>query len=140
MLEASGETVADSTTGASPSEYFYRLKLSGNDLLFAGTLNRLDLSHRITDSSRISTAALDSNYAINRRWKVSPRLRTDYRDSLLDRSVQWVTSPSVKMEYRWRRQYGVNIEAGGEWTTRELPDADESRSSYFVSLGYKANF
>jgi hypothetical protein len=140
MLEAFDETAADGSAGAAPSEYFYNLKLTGKDLVFTGTRNRLNLSHRITDTSRISSAAIDSNYAINRRWKVSPQVRTDYRDNLLDRSAQWRASPSVKMEYRWRRQYGLDIEAGGEWLTREASHAVTSQSSYFVSLGYKANF
>ncbi len=125
---------------ASPSEYFYHLQLSGRDLMFSGNNNVLDLSHRITDTTRTSSASLDARYSINRRWKVSPRLRTDYRDNLIDRSVQWVTAPSVKMEYHWRDRYGVKIEAGGEWVTRELYDQDSSDSSYFVKLGYKANF
>ncbi|MGW8311295.1 MAG: hypothetical protein ACWGNB_09555 [Thiogranum sp.] len=140
MLEAYDETLADGSTGAALSEYFYSLKLTGKDLVFSGTQNRLDLSHRITDTSRVSSAAINSNYAINRRWKVSPRVRTDYQDNLLDRSAQWRASPSVKMEYRWRGQYGLDIEAGGEWSAREFSNTETSQSSYFVSLGYKANF
>lgn len=137
MLDA-----ADSADNASDpsSEYFYHLKLSGKDLLFAGDRNMLDLSHRVTDASRVSSAAIDTRYTINRRWNVSPRLRTDYRDNVLDRSVQWVTSPSVRMEYQWRQDYGFRIEAGGEWRTRELVDENSSESSYFVTLGYKAKF
>jgi hypothetical protein len=140
VLEASDETLADGSSGAALNEYFYSLKLTGKDLVFSGTRNRLDLSHRVTDTSRMSSAAIDSNYVINRRWKVSPRVRTDYKDNLLERSAQWRASPSVKMEYRWRRQYGLDIEAGGEWRTLEAPDAEKSQSSYFLSLGYRANF
>lgn len=126
---------------AIPSEYFYHLQLSGNDLMFSGNSNILDLSHRITGSTRTSSATFDTRCTVNRRWKVSPRLRADYRDNILDRSVQWVTAPSVKMEYQWRDRYGVRIEAGGEWVTRELYDHEaDNDSSYFVKLGYKANF
>lgn len=129
------------SSDAPPSEYFYHLQLSGSDLMFRGNSNVLDLSHSITDTTRTSSATFDTRYTINRRWKVSPRLRTDYRDNLLERSVQWVTAPSVRMEYQWRDRYGVKIEAGGEWTSRELYDqAISDSSSYFVKLGYKANF
>jgi hypothetical protein len=96
-LDVARDSAAD-VTAATPSEYFYHLQLSGSDLMFSGNNNILDLSHRITGSTRTSSATLDSRYTINRRWKVSPRLRTDYRDNFLDRSVKWVTSPSVKME------------------------------------------
>jgi len=125
---------------ATSNEYFYRLKLTGKDLVLSGDNSTLDLRHTVTDSSRVSSASLDTRYAINRLWQVRPRLRTDYRDNELERSVQWVTSPTVKMEYRWREQYGVEIEAGGEWSARRLPAEDQVRSSYFLSLGYRANF
>lgn len=138
-LDVSRDNSADMSMAA-PSEYFYHLQLSGNDLVFRGNNNSLDLSHRITDTTRTSSATLDSRYTINRRWKVSPRLRTDYRDNFIDRSVQWVTAPSVRMEYQWRDRYGVKLEAGGEWVTRELSDQADSATSYFVKLGYKANF
>ncbi|MGW8310293.1 MAG: hypothetical protein ACWGNB_04445 [Thiogranum sp.] len=139
VLDASNQT--DSAATAEPaSEYLYHLNLTGNDLMFSGDRNTLDFSHRVTDYSRVSSAAIDTRYAINRRWNVSPRLRADYRDNALDQTAQWVTSPSVKMEYRWRDQYGFKIEAGGEWRTREIPTEDKTQSSYFVSLGYKAKF
>jgi hypothetical protein len=128
------------TTNEKPSEYFYHLKLSGKGLMLPGDSNLLDLSHRITESARTSSASLDTRYAINRRWNVSPRLRTDYRDNPLEKSVKWVTSPSIKMEYHWRDLYGFKLEAGGEWLSEQMSDVDNSRTSYFVSLGYKARF
>ncbi len=139
MLDVSHVSGTDESA-ATPSEYFYHLKLSGSDLLFRGNSNVLDLSHRITDSMRTSSATIDTRYTINSCWKVNPRLTTDYRDNFLDSSVEWVTSPSVRMEYSWRDQYGVNIEAGGEWVTRELSDQASSDSSYFVNLGYRAYY
>ena len=139
LLAVSHSNGADESAAA-PSEYFYHLKLSGSDLIFSGNSNVLDLSHRITESMRTSSATIDTRYTINSCWKVNPRLHTDYRDNLLDSSVKWVTSPSVRMEYSWRDQYGVNIEAGGEWVTRELSNQASSDSSYFVSLGYRASY
>jgi len=128
------------TAAARLSEYFYHLKLSSTDMMLAGDKNILDLRHRVSDSSRSSSASLDTKYAINRFWNISPMLRADYRDNTPENSVQWVTSPSLKMEYRWRKQYGLDIQAGGEWSARENPDGYETRSSYFMSLGYKATF
>lgn len=122
------------------NEYFYRLKLSGRDLVLSGDSGTLDLRHSVTQSARISSASLDTRYAINRLWQIRPQLRTDYRDNERDSSIQWVTSPLVKMEYRWHKQYGIDIEAGGEWSTRKLPTDDQVRSSYFLTLGYRANF
>jgi hypothetical protein len=125
---------------AVPSEYFYRLKLSGKNLMFPGDNNLLDLSHHVAEATRTSSASLDTRYVINRRWNVSPRLRTDYRDNPLERSVKWVTSPSVRMEYHWRDLYGFKIEAGGEWMTEQMSHADKNQTSYYLNLGYKARF
>ena len=108
--------------------------------MIAGDKNILDLRHRVSDSSRLSSASIDTKYAINRFWNISPKLRADYRNNTPENSVQWVTSPSLKMEYRWRKQYGLDIQAGGEWSAREDPGGYETRSSYFMSLGYKAKF
>ena len=142
MMDVSDTTTAGtSTTAASRlSEYFYHLKLSGTDVMIAGDKNILDLRHRVSDASSISSASIDTKYAINRFWNISPRLRADYRNDTPENSVQWITAPSLKMEYRWREQYGVDIQAGGEWSARESPDGYETRSSYFMSLGYKAKF
>jgi len=122
------------------SEFFYRIKLTGKDLVLRGDTSTLDLRHSVTESSRTSSASFDTRYALNRLWQIRPRVRTDYRDNETDKSVQWVTSPALKMEYRWREQYGIDIEAGGEWSARSLPSEDQLRSSYFLTLGYKANF
>ena len=134
---ASNDPGAVSTSN---SEYFYRLKLTGKDLMIRGDHSMLDLRHSITESSRSSSASLNTRYAINRVWQVSPKLRTDYRNNDSSNSVRWVTKPTVKMEYRSRRQYGFQIEAGGEWLTEKLAAEAKSRSSYFLSLGYQANF
>jgi hypothetical protein len=141
-LDVSSYLASDNaaTAEATPSEYFYHLKFSGKNLMFPGDSNMLDLSHRVTESSHTSSASLDTRYVINRRWNVSPRLRTDYHDNPLDKSVKWVTSPSVRMEYHWRELYGFKIEAGGEWLTEQASAADKNQTSYFVKLGYKARF
>lgn len=142
MMDVSNAaTPGVSTTAATRlSEYFYHLKLSGSDMMIAGDKNILDLRHRVSDSSKLSSASIDTKYAINRFWNISPKLRADYRNNTPEKSVQWVTSPSLKMEYRWRKQYGLDIQAGGEWSAREEPGGYETRSSYFMSLGYKAKF
>ena len=140
MMDVSTSRTSGGSAAASLSEYFYHLKLSGTDMMFAGDKNVLDLRHRVSDTLKISSASLKSKYAINRFWHISPRLSADYRDNTPENSVQWVTSPSLQMEYRWRKEYGLKIQAGGEWSAKEDTDGFETRSSYFMSLGYKANF
>jgi hypothetical protein len=133
------ETTDDAATDHS-NEYSYRFKLSGKDLLMPGDRNRLDLRYKVTEAGRASTAALDTKYAINRFWSIMPRLRADYYKPALESTPRWVASPLVKMEYRHTKQSGFKIEAGGEWSSGMKAIADDSRTSYFASLGYQAKF
>ena len=119
MLDISNNSLPGSATPpeALPNEYFYHLKLTGKGLLISGNSNKLDIRHRVTGSSRVSTAPLDTRYVINRLWNISPRLRTELRDNNTDKPAEWVASPTVKMEYRWKKAYGFQIEAGGKWSS-----------------------
>jgi len=125
---------------ALPNEYFYHLRLTGKDLLIYGNSNKLDIRHRVTGSSRISTASINTRYAINRLWNVSSRLNTEHRNHTTDNSAEWAASPAVKMEYKWKKAYGFQVEAGGKWSNQAVSAANTDRFTYFLKLGYKANF
>ena len=142
MLDiSSNSSPGDATTPeALPSEYFYHLTLTGKDLLISRNSSKLDIRHRVTGPSRISTASIDTRYAINRLWNVSSRLKTEHRDHTTDRSTEWAASPVVKMEYKWKEAYGFQVEAGGKWSNQAISATDADRFSYFLNLGYKANF
>ena len=140
VLDAVKDTTADDAAALEMKEYFYHLKLTGKDLLFPGDSSKLELRHSVREDARISTAALDTRYAINHAWNITPTVHADYRSDALEDTHRWVASPSVKMEYRLSKQHGFKIEAGGTWTTGESAAADNSRTPYHVSLGYKAKF
>lgn len=127
-------------TTAQSSEYSYHLKLSGKDLLLPGDRNMLDLRYNVTEADRISAAAFNTKYAINRFWNIMTKLHADYHRPVLENSPRWVASPTVKMEYLQTKQSGFNVEAGGEWSSGMNAVTDDSHSSYFVSLGYQAKF
>lgn len=141
MLDVETEAVPETANAAAPpNEYFYALKLTGRNLVLSGDSSVLDLQHSVTGAWRSSSASINSHYAINRVWNISPRLRANYRNHELERSVRWVTSPAVKMEYRSKHRYGFQIEAGGEWSSEESASQDRTDTSYFLSLGYQAKF
>ncbi len=130
----------DPATVPQPSEYYYHLKLTGNDLMIPGDRNKLDLRHTVTETGRTSTATFDTKYVINRFWNLISQLRADYHSPAPECRSRWVAAPSVKMEYRLKKQFGFQIEAGGELSNVESATAADGRSSYFVSLGYQAKF
>jgi hypothetical protein len=140
VLGTTDDAGAASMTTSHSSEYSYHLKLSGKNMLLPGDRNMLDLRYNVTEADRTSAAALDTKYAINQFWNIMPKLRADYHRPVLESSPRWVASPTVKLEYRQTKQSGFNIETGGEWGTGMKAITEETRSSYFVSMGYQAKF
>jgi hypothetical protein len=140
VLDTTNDADTTPVTTTYSSEYLYHLQLTGKDLLMPGDRDKLDLRYNVTETDQISTAAFDTKFAINRFWKIMPILRADYHRSVLESSPRWVASPTVKMEYRQTKQYSFKVEAGGEWSSGMEAIADNTRYSYFVSLGYQAKF
>jgi hypothetical protein len=140
MLTSEADVNADTAFANLSREYIYHSKLTGRGLLFPSGRSSFDLRYNVTQTGRISTAALGTKYGINRYWKIAPKLRSDYHSAVPENAPRWVMSPTVKMEYRKNRQSKLQIEAGGEWATHTNTLADDSQSSYFVSLGYQAKF
>jgi hypothetical protein len=140
VLETMDEADTAPLASAGSSEYSYRLRLAGKDLLMPGDRNRLDLRYNVTEAGRTSTAVFDTKYAINRFWNIAPKLRADYHRPVLESTPRWVASPTVKMEYRQSKQFSFKLEAGGEWVSGMKAIAEDNRSSYFASLAYQAKF
>jgi hypothetical protein len=145
-MKLSGAVVVlDAASDAHPfptarsSEYFYHLKLTGKDLLIRGDRSKLDLRHVITNDGWTNTATLDTRFTIKRFWKLVSQLRADYSSTALESQSRWVASPKVAMEYRPNKQFGFQIEAGGNLLNGENPAADTS-PAYFVSLNSQVNF
>jgi hypothetical protein len=140
VLDATDDADTAPVTTAYSSEYLYHFQLTGKGLLMPGDRNKLDLRYNVTEADQITTAAFDTELAINQFWNIMPKLRADYHRPVIESSPRWVASPAVKMEYRQTKQSSFKFEAGGEWSSGMEAIADDTRSSYFVSLGYQAKF
>ena len=135
--KASGGVEAIPDTG---KEYFYNLQLIGSNLFKTGDTSIVGTRYSDTSTAKIYTLSLDSRYPVIRAWRVNPRVRLDYRENDNDDSSQWTALPSLRMDYRWRKRYRFEVEGGKEWTTRDFTDRSEDSSSYFLSMGYRADF
>jgi tetratricopeptide (TPR) repeat protein len=135
--KASGGIEAIPDTG---KEYFYNLQLIGSNLFKTGDTSILGTRYSDTSTAKIYTVSLDSRYPVIRAWRINPRMRLNYRENDNDDSSQWTALPSLRMDYRWRKRYRFEIEGGKEWTTRDFTDRSEDSSSYYLSMGYRADF
>jgi len=138
MLDITSD--ADTAMRAESSEYYYHLKITGQDLMVPGDRSKLDLRQSVTETGRTYTASFDTRYAVRRFWNLISQLRADYHNPADESSSRWVACPNLKMEYRPNRQFGFHIEAGGNLSGGESATTGDSRSSYFVSLGYQVDF
>ena len=134
---ASGGVEAIPGTG---NEYFYNLQFIGSNLIKTGDISVLGLRYSDTSTSNISSVNMDIRYPVMTVWRINPRMRVDYRDNSNNDSTQWIAAPSLRVDYRWRKRYRFELEGGGEWSSQELATDTEDTSSYFVSIGYRADF
>ena len=86
------------------------------------------------------TEAPGTRFRIGRSWRISPRLRVDYREIHTDASTQWTYTPAFRLEYRHGKKVRVELMAGQQFSTRESTAVDQDRESYYVSLGYQLFF
>jgi tetratricopeptide (TPR) repeat protein len=135
--ETSGGIEAIPDTG---NEYFYNLQLIGSSLFTSGDINIFGMRYSDTSTAKIYTLSLDSRYPVNNDWRINPRIRLDYRENDNDDSTQTTVLPSIRTDYRWRKRYRFEFEAGKEWSERDLTDRTEDSSSYFFNLGYRVDF
>ena len=91
-------------------------------------------------TSNIYTVNIDSRFSIGRSWRISPRLRVDYREIANDGCEQWTYTPGLRLEYRWGRKLRLELMAGQQYSVRESTSLDQDRESYFVSVGYQLFF
>jgi len=120
-------------------EFFYDLQLIGNNLLGKNDLSILGLRYSDTDNASTTTLSMDSRFPITPLFRINPRVLLDYR-SLRPNGDQWTLSPSVRLDYEWRRSYHLELDAGAEWSTRNLSNGNEDSSAYFINTGYRIDF
>ena len=134
---ASGSVEAMADNG---NDYFYSLQLAASDLLKAGDFTYLSTRYSNTFSANTTSFLLNSRFPVAAAWRVNPRIRVDYRTYKRDNSKQETLSPSVRVNYRWKRRYHFEIELGKEWVDQQLETGNESSSSYFIDAGYRLDF
>jgi tetratricopeptide (TPR) repeat protein len=121
-------------------EFFYNLQLIGNNLFKEGDLSVLGLRFGDATTAEITSLSLNTRYPVNADFRVNPRLQVDFRRNLEDDTEQYIIRPSTRLSWNIRRSFRLETELGGEWSDREIVIGSTESSSYFVNLGYRADF
>jgi tetratricopeptide (TPR) repeat protein len=119
---------------------YYSLDLVASSLFTERDVTIFGLRYAESTTSNIYTLNIDSRFSIGRSWRISPRLRVDYREITTDASEQWMYTPGLRLEYRRGRKLRLELMAGRQYSVRESDTLDQDRQSYFVSLGYQLFF
>lgn len=133
---ASGGVPAFPGTGP---DYSVGAQLIATSLFRAGDMSILGLRHSEGTHSTVTSLSISSRFPLWAGLRIAPRLRLDQRDFAADGSTQWMASPSLRLDWNWKRAT-VEFEAGGEFANRDRLESTEKSSRYWLSLGYRIGF
>jgi hypothetical protein len=134
---ASGGVAATEGTG---TDFVYNLQLVGSNLVKEGDVSIIGLRYTDAGDRDIYSLNLNTRYPVVSDLRVNPRFRMDYSSNGDDGTDQITYRPSLRLDYRVKRRLRLEAEIGGEYSDRELVDGAENSSSYFVNMGYRADF
>ena len=100
------------------------------------------LGMRYTDSDTFRTTSVSANSRIplSRHFRINPILMVSHRRNLIADSDEWILRPGLRADVRWRRRFVIELEVRGETADLRSELRDSDRSSYYFSLGYRADF
>ena len=135
--EKSGGVEATEGTG---TDYIYNLQLIGSNLIKQGDITILGLRYSNSDNRDVYSLNLNTRFLVTRNFRVNPRFRMDSRKNRDNNTGQMVYRPSIRLDYRVKNRLSLEAEIGGEYSSREIVNDSGIDSSYFVYVGYRADF
>lgn len=134
---ASGGVEATPSTGR---EGYYDVQLISTDLFTANDITIFGL--RYSDASTMHTTSLLANTRVplGQNWRFNPRLRLDWQKRVAAGSHVLLVSPSVLLNYRWKRKVTFEFETGYQYSNDSVIVNSNDRRSYYLSVGYRWDF
>lgn len=141
-LSKLSDTVASGGVAAVPgtdNEFYYNLQLIGSNLIKEGDVTIIGLRFIDATTSDTTSLSLNTRYPVTRDFRVNPRFRVDFRKNT-DDTEQFIYRPSARLTYSVKRRFRLEGELGGEWSDREIVAGSSQSKSWFVNIGYRADF
>jgi len=114
-------------------------QLIATSLIRAGDMTIIGLRRYDGSTSSVTSLSASARFPVRGGLRLSPRLRLDQREFDTDGSTQLLISPSLRLDWTWKRTT-VEFEAGGELANRDRPLDTEKTNRYWLSLGYRVGF
>jgi len=113
--------------------------LIGSNLIKEGDITIVGLRFIDATASETTSFSLNTRYPVTPDFRVNPRFRVDYRKNS-DDTEQFIYRPSARLTYSIKRRFRLEAELGGEWSDREIVAGSTKSNSWFLNLGYRADF
>jgi len=136
------ETPESGGIAATPSYTYdyYSANIVASSLLREGDVTILGARYSDSGTAKVISLTFDSRYPFGRAWRINPRLRIDRRERLNESEYEWLYTPGVRIQYRRSQRFRLELEAGRQFSERDMNGTDLDRESYYVNLGYQAFF
>lgn len=134
---ASGGVEAMASTG---DEFFYSAQSINNNFFRDGDLSTFGLRYADTKQRDTYSLIFSTRQPIDDKWRLTPRLKVDYRANKLQDGEQWRFRPGLRVEYFFNKQWQLDLEAEYNIADRELPGIAEDKQGYLMSFGLRWNF
>lgn len=83
---------------------------------------------------------IGTRYPVTSDLRVSPTLRLSYREGEDARWNEVAVMPSLRLNYSWLEDTGLEFEAGAKWSERYEGTAISEELEYFFLIGYHYDF
>ncbi len=128
------------STAPEGNEYFYSAQLIGNSLVKDGDIYTFGVRYADTLSYGAWTFDINARYPVTRNLRVGPRLRVRYREQKDGDLEETSLLPSVRMNYRYKRNHHFELDLGSEWVNRDQGGISDSSLDYYIAAGYRFDF
>ena len=111
-----------------------------NNLLKEGDIGILSLRYYDTQTSNSYRLGISSRYPVNSVWRINPRFDLAYRENKDNNGTQLVLSPYLRMEYKLRKSFTLDLEGGLSWYQDKNDDQTSKFTDYYFQAGYRWDF
>lgn len=103
-------------------------------------IDMLGLRYSEASGARTVSMSWEKHYAVGAAWRINPQLRVDRRSAQSHAPMHWAYVPALVMDFKWRKQDRLELQAGGEWSTHGLKDAVDDARALHLQAAYRAEF
>ncbi len=121
-------------------DVYLTTQLRAENAFGQGNYGAVQLRYFDSDSARSTGLLLNNRLALRERWWLYPRLAVDQRRHLQTDQKELRIKPTLRLDYRHNRHLRLELEAGYEWNSREMPTRDVDTRGTFIRAGYRALF